>query len=174
MVYTSNMKSIQKLIFSISLFSICLMCAAQTPEEFEANYAKRIRLEQINGVYIPVDLEDAFSELNRLSDPSGIAKFKMAPEASIANSHFGLQQWVQFNWGLDEGSRLSHHLKSKGISVPDDMSRVIILMYHRYLNQQPLKLEQEVVSIAKRMEEEKAKRDSLKKSTVIERRPHKD
>lgn len=109
----------------------------------------------INGVYIPVDLEDAFSELNRLSDAAGIANFKNAPDSLIAKSHFGLVKWVQLNWGLDEGSRISHYLKLKGISVPDDMARIIVLLYHRHLNGQPLMFEAEVAKIAKRMEQEK-------------------
>ena len=168
------MNYLKELILFVTFLGISSIGFAQTPEEFEANYAKRIKLEEINGVYIPFDLEDAFAELNRLSDPQGIAKFKSAHEDSIAESHFGLQQWIQFNWGLDEGSRLSHYLKSKGISVPDDMSRVVVLTYHRKLNGKPLMLEQEVALITQRMAEEKAKRDAQKKTVVIEKRPHKE
>jgi hypothetical protein len=98
-------------------------------------------MEEINGVYIPADLNDAFAELDRLSEPKGLAKFKNAPETAIANGHFGLQKWVQLNWGLDDGSRISNYLKVKGISVPDDMSRTIVLCYHRHLNGKPILLD---------------------------------
>lgn len=152
------------------------MCSVtgQTPAEFQANYAKRIKLEMINGVYIPIDLEDAFSELNRLSDAKGISNFKNAPDSLIAKSHFGLVKWVQLNWGLDEGSRFSDYLKRKGISLPDDMARVIVLMYHRKLNGQPLMFEEEVAKIAKRMDAEKMKRDSSRVIIFLEKKPHKE
>jgi len=147
---------------------------AQTPAEFEANYAKRIKLEQINGVYIPVDLNDAFSELTRLSDPAGLEKFKSAPDSAISSSHFGLMKWVQLNWGLDEGSRFSHYMKLKGISVPDDMARVVVVTFHRHLNGKPLMLEQEILEIDKRLALEQAKRDSMKVIISVEKKPHKD
>ncbi len=149
------------------------MAYSQTPAEYEANYSKRIQMEEIGGVYIPKDLDDAFTELDRLSEPKGLAKFKSAPESAIANGHFGLQKWVQLNWGLDEGSRISHYLKLKGISVPDDMSRTIVLTYHRHLNGKPILLEQEIAIIAKRMEEEKAKRDADLKVISDVKTPHK-
>jgi len=146
---------------------------SQTAAEFEANYARRIKMEQINGVYIPIDLQDAFSELNRLSDPQGIAKLKNAPEKSLSQSHFGLQKWIELNWGLDEGSRLSQYLRMKGITVPEDMARVIVLTYHRYLNGKPLMLETEIALINERLKEEKARRDSLYAPKVIDKKPHK-
>jgi len=181
-VYTSVMVKIQyfdsaqykKLLLPIFFTGISISASAQTPAEYEANYAKRIKLEMINGVYIPRDLDDAFSELDRLSDPAGITNFKNAPESSIVQSHFGLGQWVLMNWGLDDGSRISHYLKLKGISVPEDMARVIVLTYHRHLNGRPLMLEKEVAIIAKRMEEEKVKRDAQKKIISVEKRPHKE
>ncbi len=148
---------------------------SQTAEEFEANYAKRIKEEVLNGVYIPVDLEDAHSELNRLSAPEGLIAFKIAPEDSIRRKlHFGFGRWIMTNWGLEEGSRISHFMRTKGISIPDDMVRVIIVTWHRRLNKRPLMLEEEIATITKRMAEEKAKRDANKKVVVIERRPHKE
>jgi len=168
------MMNFKKLLVCFSFLSMAWLCAAQTPAEFDANYAKRIRQEMINGVYIPVDLNDAFSELNRLSDAKGIASFKNAPDSMIAKNHFGLIKWVQLNWGLDEGSRISHYLKGKGISVPDDMARIIVVTYHHYLNGKPLMLEEEAASIAKRMEAQKMKRDSAAVKVVISKKPHKE
>ena len=166
-------KLFKKVAGLLIFIGICSIASTQTPAEYEANYAARIKMEEINGVYIPADLNDAFAELDRLSDPKGLAKFKNAPESAIANSHFGLQKWVQLNWGLDDGSRISHYLKLKGISVPDDMARTIVLAYHRHLNGKPILLEQEIAIIAKRMEEEKAKRDAEMKVISDIKTPHK-
>src|SRR5687767_1142556 len=125
---------------------------SQTAEEFEANYAKRIKEETLNGVYIPADLEDAYAELNRLADQQGLMTFKFAPEDSIRRKlHFGFGRWIMTNWGIEEGSRISHYLKQKGVSMPDDMVRVIIVTWHRKLNGRPLKLEEEIAAIKSRM-----------------------
>lgn len=148
---------------------------SQTPEEYQANYNTRIKQEMINGVYIPFDLEDAFSELERLSDPKGLAEFKTVPEDSIRRKlHFGLGRWILINWGFEEGSRMSHYMKGRGVSLPDDMVEVIIITWHRHLNGQPLKFEEEVALIDKRKAEEKAKRDEKKEVIILEKKPHKE
>lgn len=162
-------------LWLVSLICICGIANAQTEAEYKAEYAKRITMEMINGVYIPMDLDDAFSELNRLSDPKGIAEFKTAPEDSIRrNLHFGLGKWMIVNWGFEDGSRISHYLKQKGITLPDDMADFIILMWHRNLNAQPLKMEEEIAAIQKRMAEDQKKRDEDKKVIIIEKKPHKE
>jgi hypothetical protein len=149
--------------------------SAQTEAEFEANYAKRIKEEMLNGVYIPADLEEAYGELSRLADPKGLAIFKASPEDSIRRKlHFGFGRWIMLNWGLEEGSRISHYLKEKGISLPDDMVRVIIVTWHRRLNNRPLKLEEEIAIIKARMEADRAKREADQKVIILETRPHKD
>ena len=151
------------------------VASAQTAAEYEANYAKRIRLEVIDGIYIPADLADAHSELSRLADPKGLAQFKQSPEDSIRRKlHFGLGKWILINWGFEEGSRLSHYMKSKGVSVPDDMVEVIILTWHRHLNNKPLEIAEEIAAIDKRRAEEKAERDKKVTKTVIEKKPHKE
>jgi hypothetical protein len=156
-------------------FALSLTSSAQTPEEFEANYNKRIKMEMINGVYIPADLEDAFNELNRLSDPTGLKEFKASPEDSIRRKlHFGLGRWILINWGLEEGSRFSHHMKGRGVSLPDDIVEVTIITWHRKLNNKPIGFEEEVALIEKRKAEEKAKRDAQKEVIILEKKPHKE
>jgi len=148
---------------------------SQTPEEFEANYAKRIKEEMLFGVYIPVDLNDAHAELSRLADQEGLLKFQTAPEDSIRRKlHFGFGRWIMTNWGLEEGSRISHYLKTLGVSRPDDMVRLIIVTWHRKLNNRPLEIEKELAEIKSSMDAEKAKRDQDKKVIVLEKRPHKE
>lgn len=157
------------------LVGIMMPVSAQTAEEFEANYAKRIKEEMIYGVYIPIDLEDAYNELNRLSDQQGLIEFKSAPEDSIRRKlHFGFGRWIMTNWGFEEGSRLSHYLKEKGVSVPDDMVRLIIVTWHRKLNGRPLNVEGEIAAIKERMAADKLKRERDQKVIILERRPHKE
>jgi hypothetical protein len=175
MVYLVIMLKQQLLLVLVLFLGIGVNSFAQTEAEFEANYAKRIKEEVINGVYIPVDLEDAFNELTRLADPSGLVAFKASPEDSIRRKlHFGFGRWIMNNWGLEEGSRISHYMKLKGVPIPDDMVRVIIVTWHRQLNGRPLNLEDEIALITKRMALEKAKREADRKVIVVDKKPHKE
>lgn len=164
------------LLLGLGIFlGITVHSFGQTAEEFEANYAKRIKEEVINGVYIPIDLEDAYSELSRLADPSGLVTFKSSPEDSIRRKlHFGFGRWIMNNWGLEEGSRISHYMRSKSVPIADDMVRVIIVTWHRRLNGRSLKLEEEIAIITKRMAAEKEKREADRKVIIIDKKPHKD
>jgi hypothetical protein len=54
------------------------------------------------------------------------------------------------------------------------MVEVIILTWHRQLNNKPLELADEIAAIDKRREEEKKERDKKVTKTVIERKPRKE
>jgi hypothetical protein len=163
-----------RILFLFLLLTAFGMAAtAQTEAEYEAEYARRIQLEMINDVYIPRDLDEAFVELGRLADPTGIEKFKAAPEEEISRKlHFGLGRWILINWGLEDGSRYSHFLREKGITTPDDMVRVTIVTWHRHLNGRPLDLDKEVALIQERMKKEQAEREANKVIVKKETRPH--
>lgn len=110
-----------------------------TPAEFEKKYQERIQLERINDVYIPLNLNEAMIELDKLTDKKKAMELLNLPEDSIASKlHFSLGRWMEINWGLEEGSRLSHSLKLRGLSFPDDMEDFIIRCWYRHLNKQDL------------------------------------
>lgn len=137
---------------------------AQPPdsqEEYERLYKERITKKYLDGVYIPQNLEDAIKELNRLSNPEGLERFKTAPEdVVIKKAHFGLGRWISHNWGFQLGSRYSHYLRTAGVSDPDDMIRFTLKMWHRSLNDKPLLFKEEAIRIkelAKEKQEERFK-----------------
>lgn len=110
-------------------------------EEYEEQYRWRIRQTRLQGVYIPKDLPDALQELTRLSDESSRTSFKLAPEADIYRELFhGLGRWIRKNWGFNGGSRLTEALKPLGISHPDDLAQLIVVVWHRELNGKPHEL----------------------------------
>ncbi len=147
-----------------------------TEDRFEENYQKRIKKERIHGVYIPMDITDAFMELNRLIAPADRAKFKSIPEEiAVSKLHLSLGRWMIYNWGFYEGSRLSHHLKETvGVSHPDNMAKFIIYTYHRSLNKQPLNVKELVeffdTKRKKMVEEKKEKSKVIHKETRIKQR----
>lgn len=149
-----------------------------TAEEFLANYNKRIKLERINDVYIPVDLEDALRELNRLTEDSEAKKIAEEDEDLIASKlHFNLGRWMQLHWGLEEGSRLSHYFKQKGLSFPDDMMDLLIRCWHRHLNGKTLNEDDLIVKyVDKRKAEhfERRKKDSVIYRETRKRESHRE
>ena len=127
----------------LGLFGILPLANAQKPaetkEEYEAAYERRIRQEVLNRVYIPKDLADAFNELNKRIDADSERKFLSLPDTVAAQKlFFSLGRWVQVNWGFHGGSRFSHYLKGIGLSHPEDMATFVIVTYHRNLSRSPL------------------------------------
>ncbi len=127
------------IILFVLAVSLNLLHAQNTPDEFLKDYEKRIVLERINDVYIPRDLNDALKELDRLTNKKVAIQLTKSPEDTIASKlHFSLGRWMQINWGLEEGSRLSYYLKTKGLSFPDDMEDFLIRCWYRHLSKSPL------------------------------------
>lgn len=167
---------------TLSFLVLCLIIGSTNGQEiindraaFEKQYQERILKEVINGVYIPFDLNDAFGELERLSDRDMIQKFQFAHEDTIAKKlHFSLGRWIIRNWGFYEGSRLSHHLKEAGLAFPDDMAKFIIVSWHRKLNQKPIEQESQIQAIQAIRSQEAIDREKRKKVIKLEKRPGKN
>jgi len=135
---------IQRVSFTmLALLFLTLSVEAQKPpetkEEFEKAYQRRIRQETLYEVYIPKDLTEAFTELNRLIDDESKESFKAMPEdAAVDLLFFSFGRWITHNWGFYGGSRLSHYIKQLGVTHPEDMSEFVVRSYHRNLNRSPL------------------------------------
>lgn len=159
------MKTIS-LVLIITLSASGVVLGQSNPKaerEFDSLYAIRIELEEIDGVYIPEDLDDAFAELSRLSSAADLEKFKSAPEDVVRDKlHFGLGRWMIHNWGFYDGSRMSHYLKELGLEHPDDMAKFMVVSYHRHLNDVPLKIEDQVAYYKEYREQERLKREEEK------------
>lgn len=111
-------------------------------KRFMEKYERNIKKSRINGVYIPVDLQEAFSELTALSSKESLDKFKYADvDFVVSRLHYGLGRWIIVNWNLYDGSRISHHLKTYGVTHPDDQVRFLLHTYHNHLNSKDLNME---------------------------------
>lgn len=101
--------------------------------------------DTINGNYIPKILDDCFIQINSFWNDSTKIQVKNWEEKEFtANAHFGFGMWIRNNWRLWGGSRLSKYFNDMGIYHPDDMSGIILVSYHRYLNNKEIKLEEQV------------------------------
>lgn len=135
-------------------------------DPFKEKYENRVRKAELYGVYIPKDLADVFVQLKKLTDESSRTKFKAMNETDARQKlHFSLGRWMINNWGLYEGSRLSKYLNDIGLYEPDDMTRFLILTFHRELNKQPLQVKELIAEFQeiRRLEREK----KLKEGTII-------
>ena len=148
---------------------------ARTAEaQFDSAYAVRIQLEEINGIYIPENLGDAFAELTRLTSPKDLEKFRNMPESLARDKlHFSLGRWMIHNWGFYEGSRLSHYLKGRGLTHPDDMAKVLLVSLHRHLNQVPLNVDEQINFYQELRDQERLDREQKKEVIHEETRTRK-
>ena len=148
------------------LLGIASPAAAQKPaetlEEYEAAYERRIRQEVLNRVYIPKDLADAFNELNKKISPESERKFLSLPDTVAAQKlFFSLGRWINVNWGFYGGSRFSHYLRGIGLSHPEDMATFVIVAYHRNLRREPLEVKALVENlVAKRLQSLRERRQA--------------
>lgn len=142
-------KEMMKRLFFALFAAFCgLFASAQeannlpsTDRSIEAEYNRRIALDKINGVYIPKNLDDVFAVLNKMVDAESKFKVKTLPEEKVDSTlspRLGL--WMKLNWSLFEGSRLSHYLRSAGVSFPDDMASFMLLAWHQHLNGKPIEI----------------------------------
>jgi len=152
---------------------------ANNEQEFEKQYQQRIKQEKLNGVYIPKNLDDALLQLDKLINAPSQTKLKNIPEDSLCvRLHTRLGQWMILNWGFYGGSRLSHYLRSAGITYPDDMADFLLLAYHRKLNGKPVIIKDLATYFRdkrkKEFEKEKKERKVLKEEKRIKPKEEKN
>ncbi len=100
-----------------------------------AEHERRIVADTIDGVYIPRDIEDCFSQLDSIlafKNRRGI--IAQPNRESMSKYHFGLGMWLRNNWGLWSGSRLERYFYARGVYHPDNMSGAILEYYYDYLH----------------------------------------
>lgn len=139
---------------------------ANNEAEFERQYQERITKDKLNGVYIPKNLEEAMAELDKRISPDSRLKLKSIPEDSVClRMHHRLGQWLILNWGFYGGSRLSHYLRSAGVTFPDDMADFLILAYHRRLNEKPIGIKE--LALDFKGKRKKEFEEEMKEGTII-------
>jgi len=120
---------------ALSLYAQQPFAPPANEKEFERQYQERITKDRLFGIYIPKNLDDALVQLDKLSSEESKKIFLSIPEDSVCRvMHNRLGQWMIVNWSFYEGSRLSHYLRSAGVTYPDDMADFLILAFHRHLN----------------------------------------
>ncbi len=126
------------------------------------NYQKRIKKAKLYGIYIPQNMGDAHLRLSRLISPEAKQKFDMMTEEQVAHKlFFSLGRWIILNWGLEDGSRLSHDLRKLGLTHPEDMAQFLMITYHRKRQHLPFNAKSLIHKLVKARKEEWQKRHKV-------------
>jgi hypothetical protein len=74
---------------------------------------------------------------------------------------------MEYNWNFVEGSRFSHVLRLKGLYHHDDMTRFMLITFHRYLLKKDLDTDKLIASLlVERGKKIKTEQDKMKVISV--------
>lgn len=108
-------------------------------------YRWRVAQKELDGIYIPMDLNDCFKQLDKLMDNEVREKFlSFSDEEVDARTHGSLGVWLDAKWSLRLGSRISAYFNKMGVPHPDYMVGLVIRSYHRHLNKRDLDLKKQL------------------------------
>ena len=96
-----------------------------------------------DGYYIPRDLDDALTEVDRIMGSSGRADVLKAKESDMIEYHYTIGLFMRNFW-LRHHSRLGQYFRQLGIDEYDDMSGIILHSYWRQLHGKPIDLNGQV------------------------------
>jgi hypothetical protein len=95
----------------------------------------------------PRTLGEAYDVLARMLDPGLIRQIKAGSEQDVMVLNNTIGMALRNLWGLWNGSRLSDHFRALGIRHPDDMTALLLITFWRHLNDQPLRVDEEVARL---------------------------
>jgi hypothetical protein len=83
---------------------------------------------------IPSTLNDCYLILNTQLNSDVNEDIKSSSINELIKYHMGLGMWIRNNWIRQTNNRITKLLYDNGLRHPDDMSQLIIIGYHYYLN----------------------------------------
>lgn len=126
---------------------------------------KSIHRQILHIDYVPETLEECFEYLNKFLQDRNVFKGVEEDEV-VATSHHSLGRWLRNKWylwwdksfaikAIERKDEMYPQLKPEiityfqglGVNHPDDMSGIIILSYHRNLNDREIELEKQIQEI---------------------------
>jgi hypothetical protein len=132
---------------------------------FDANYDSiyqwRVSQSHLDDVYIPMDINDCFKQLDKLMEEPVKKRFMAFSDEEVdSKTHASLGKWIDHKWQITQGSRISNYFKRMGVPHPEYTIGIILTSYHRYLHKKELKLKEQVTYFKEKWNEkqrEKAK-----------------
>lgn len=104
---------------------------------------------------IPKTLEKCFVILDETMEDNETFLIKTLPEDSIHDHHeFNSGADFFHAWKLYEGSKLTKYFNEKGLYGSSEIYETILISYHRYLNNKPINLDEQIKIYILRQENE--------------------
>ena len=102
-------------------------------------YKKRLTLSQIDGIFIPKNLNECMVELDKKLNYENKKQLREAKNSWEFNSHLGgLGMWIRNNWGINGGSRLLKYFYDRDFGNEtfgrEEISGLLIDQYIKWLN----------------------------------------
>lgn len=96
--------------------------------------------------YVPVNLEDALNYLECSWSKTDKDTFKNKDEfTATIELHRGYGMGLRNSWGLWRGkNKISKYFRSLGIFHPDDISNIILVSFHRKLNNKDIHIQEQI------------------------------
>jgi len=128
---------------------------------YDSIYQWRISQSILDDVYIPMDINDCFKQLDKLMEEPVKKRFMAFSDEEVdRKTHASLGKWIDHKWQITQGSRISNYFKRMGVPHPEYSIGIILTSYHRYLHMKELKLKEQVTFFKEKWNEkqrEKAK-----------------
>lgn len=103
-------------------------------EKRRLEFEKRKTLDSIDGIYIPKNLYECVTELDKTLKFESKKQLRESKSSWEFNSHMGgLGMWMRNNWGINGGSRLLKYFNDRGMTDRDNISGTIIEYYQKWL-----------------------------------------
>lgn len=96
-----------------------------------------------------MDIPESIEDSRIVFDKNFSEEDKEVLKKGWSQTHFGFGMWLRNNWGLweqDETKKnsLVKEFNALGLYHADDLSSVLLESYHRYLNNEPINLKEQV------------------------------
>jgi hypothetical protein len=133
-----------------------------------SSFGQEREIEDVYELPIPKSLEKCFPTLDRTLSDAELEVVKNYPEDSIYD-HDEFRDATDFfhAWKLYDGSKLTKYFNKLGLTGSHEIYETILISYHRHLNNEPLKLDEQIAKYqAKQKADYEAYIERTKKDTL--------
>jgi hypothetical protein len=138
----------KKMVLSIAILCLAIILAILIGLTFLG--IKNLKPSAVTGatplaaINIPRNLGECFFQLNAGWPKQRLEIFKNTKEDEIPEYNLRIGGRLRIYWALDHQSRLAQYFNKLGVFNPEDMTRIILLSYYRYLNGKDIRLNEQL------------------------------
>ncbi|MFH1514433.1 MAG: DUF6794 domain-containing protein [bacterium] len=102
-------------------------------------------MDELNTSKITKDLLKKFEKLKKEMSDDDLKLFKETDADGLIDFHFSLGMYIRNEWGLWGDSDLNEYFCQKRMMHPDDMSGILLEMFHQYLHGKEINLDEDLL-----------------------------